>query len=114
MLVVNLTLEVILGHHPGLKGERRKVTKREKFNNKKILHNIMLLKVETKSKDKFATVPLPDENCQSPSENTVVQFYGWINAVYNFAKGEFVNIRPSETNVNIHRGQWSPLLLISN
>ncbi|XP_037392248.1 kallikrein-7-like [Pygocentrus nattereri] len=95
-------LEVILGHHPGLQGERRKVTTRKTFTNKKNLHNIMLLKVETKSKDKFTTVALPDENCQSPSENTVVHFYGWINAAYNFAKDrdEPQNLQKGELSVS--------------
>ncbi|XP_066503135.1 mast cell protease 1-like [Hoplias malabaricus] len=84
----NLTnIEVILGHHPNLRGERRKILEKMVFSDGKIVHNLMLLKVEKKAQDKFTTVPLPPEKiCKAPAAASVIRFFGWINGKYDFAK----------------------------
>uniref|UniRef100_W5KQH3 Kallikrein-7-like n=1 Tax=Astyanax mexicanus TaxID=7994 RepID=W5KQH3_ASTMX len=79
----DVELEVILGQHPGLKGKRRKVIETKTFSKDKVLHDIMLLKVKKEPTDRFPTIKLPAEkSCKAPAANTVVQFYGWINAAY--------------------------------
>ncbi|XP_062853210.1 trypsin I-P1-like [Trichomycterus rosablanca] len=77
--------EVILGHHTDLKGQRRKITKIIYYTHGKVTHNIMLMKVETKSSDKFHNITLPDvKNCKAPGKGKTVELLAWINAVYYF------------------------------
>ncbi|KAI4873025.1 hypothetical protein NFI96_027120, partial [Prochilodus magdalenae] len=87
----NITnMEVILGRHQGVTGEPRRVTEIRIYSKDSILHNIMLLKVEKKTNDKFTTVPLPPESdCKAPAKNAEVDFFGWIMGKYDLVKDEY-------------------------